>query len=129
MHSEILEFQGFNIKVLVMLLALLSAQHVQRLHLLRVGCVVKVALSFKFLIVEVIKQSRPGSKFLVLEFRAYPVGRLLCLVVAVLKEFLARRKFMGIIEKRLLESYRKPDRQWQCLPSVGGLKQYFWPLG
>ena len=113
-----------------MLLALLSAQRVQRLHLLRVGCVVKVVLGFMFGIVEVIKQSRPGSNSLVLECRAYPVDRSLCLV-AFLKEFLARRKFIGIIEKRLLvvsysratihepcDSQRLCITQLLCHPSV-----------
>ena len=90
-------------------LSLLLAQRVQRLHLLRVDCVLKVALGFKFEIVGVIKQSRPGFKSLVLEFTAYCVNRSLC-IVAVLKEFLARRKFMDIIEKRLLVSYREPYR-------------------
>ena len=93
----------------IRLLSLLLAQRVQRLYLLRVDCVVKVALGFKFEIVGVIKQSRPGFKSLVLEFTAYCVNRSLC-IVAVLKEFLARRKFMDIIEKRLLVSYREPYR-------------------
>ena len=70
---------------------------------------VKVVLGFNFETAEVIKQSRPGSKSPVLKFTAYPVDRSLCKVI-VLMEFLARRKLMGITEKRLLVSYRKSYR-------------------
>ena len=50
--SEVPKFQVLLTLKLVMLLALLSAQHVQTLHLLSVDCMVKDSFSYNFEIAE-----------------------------------------------------------------------------
>jgi integrase len=93
---------------LAMLMALVTVQRVQTLHLLDVRFMKKSMFGFTFSLQEVIKQSRPGKAPPVIELRAYPRDRRLC-IVTVLKEYLERRRVK--VKKdtyKLFVTYRKP---------------------
>ena len=57
---------------LVMLIALVSAQRGQCLHMLDIGCVKEVSNRFEFLLMEHVKQSRPGYRAPSVILQAYP---------------------------------------------------------
>lgn len=101
-----LDFKQLTFK-LVMLMALVSVQRAQTLHLLKISNMKKSRNGYTFLVVDVIKQSRPGYKPPVLELKAYPPDRRLC-VYTVLKEFLFRREGKGISSDNLFISYQRP---------------------
>jgi hypothetical protein len=103
-----LSFKDLTLK-LVMLIAIISAQRAQTLHLLEVVNMVKRSTAFIFSIVETVKQSRPGSRLPVLELKAFPSDRRLC-VYTVLKEYLFRRRVKVFKVDKLLISYQKPHR-------------------
>lgn len=94
---------------LVMLMALVSAQRAQTLHLLDTDFMKLSEFSVSFSIKEVVKNSRPGKSLPVLVFRHYPCDRRLC-VLTVLKEYNKRRKVKVITNKisKLFISYRAP---------------------
>lgn len=98
-----LSFKDVTLK-LVMLMALISAQRVQTLHLLKLKYMSKTRNAFTFLIVDVLKQSRPGYRPPVLEFKAFPPDRRLC-TYTVMKEYLLRRKYKKCTETKVLVSY------------------------
>ena len=98
-----LSFKDLTLK-LVMLMALLSAQRAQTLHLLKMKYMSKSRNAFVFLIVDVVKQGRPGYKPPVMEFKAFPPDRRLC-IYTVMKEYLLRRKYKLCTEVNLLVSH------------------------
>ena len=65
---------------LVMLIALVSAQRGQSLHILDIGpgCMKEVPDGYEFLLSAHIKQSRPGYKAPTVVLRAYPANPSLC---------------------------------------------------
>ena len=86
-----------------MLMALISAQRVQTLHLLSISLMKKLGDRFIFSFASTLKTSRPGIKLPVLEFKSYPVDRKLC-IYTVLKEYLSRRKVKGVKSDKLFVS-------------------------
>jgi len=68
---------------LVMLIALVSAQRGQSLHILDIGpgCMKEVPDGYEFLLTAHIKQSRPGYKAPTVVLRAYPANPSLCQVI------------------------------------------------
>ena len=89
------------------LLALLSAQRCQTLHLLRIDNMKIKANSVVFSVKELVKQSRPGNTGITLSFKAYPPDRRLC-VQRVLKHYLLCTKKLRKDSKQLFISFRKP---------------------
>ena len=90
---------------LVMLVALITAQRVQTVHMLDIKMMVKDYNGYSFVFDKVIKTSRQGQKLPVLVLKAYPKDRRLC-VVTVLKEYLKRRLLkVQSSETKLLVSY------------------------
>ena len=57
---------------LVMLVALVSAQRGQSLHMLDISCMKEVPEGFEFLLTEHVKQSRPGYRAPSVVLKAYP---------------------------------------------------------
>lgn len=74
---EKLDLKSLTLK-LVMLIALVSAQRGQCLHLLDLGCMKKVTNGFEFLFMEHVKQSRPGYRAPSVLLQAYPADLSLC---------------------------------------------------
>ncbi len=92
---------------LTMLLALLSGQRCQSLHLLDVRNMTLSFSAVSFQIGDVVKQTRPGKHTNELAFKGYAPDRRLC-VVTVLKEYLRRTLDTRGTTKQLLLTYRKP---------------------
>jgi hypothetical protein len=93
---------------LAMLMALVTVQRVQTLHLLDLRYMSKSMFGYTFTLSKVIKQSRPGKSPPVIELRAYPRDRRLC-VVTVLREYLKRREVKAPKkENKLFVTYVKP---------------------
>jgi hypothetical protein len=99
-----LSFKDLTLKV-VMLMALISAQRAQTLHLLKMKYLSKHRNAFVFLLVDVVKQSRPGYKPPVLELKSFPPDRRLC-IYTVLKEYLFRKTCKKCTSPKLLVSYQ-----------------------
>ena len=97
---------------LVMLIALVSAQRGQSLHILDIGpgCMKEVPDGYKFLPTAHIKQSRPGYKAPTVVLRAYPANPSLC-VCTCLKEYLKRTKPLRGTETKLFVSFTKPHKR------------------
>ena len=81
---------------LVMLIALVSAQRGQSLHILDIGtgCMKEIPDGYEFLLPAHIKQSRPGYKVPTVVLRAYPANSSLC-VCTCLKEYLRGQSLSG----------------------------------
>jgi len=95
---------------LVMLMALITAHRAQTLHLLDLNMLRKSSSGYTFTFDKVIKTSRPGQSLPVLEFKAYPKDRRLC-IVTVLKEYLKRRSIVNIGgSKKLFLSFVAPHK-------------------
>lgn len=92
---------------LCMLIALLSAQRCQTLHLLRTDNMKIKANSVIFIIKDLLKQSKPGKTGLTLNLKAYPPDRRLC-ICRVLKHYLLCTKHLRKNSKQLFISYCKP---------------------
>ena len=97
---------------LVMLIALVSAQRGQSLHILDIGpgCMKEVRDGYEFLLTAHIKQSMPGYKAPTVVLRAYPANTSLC-VCACLKEYLKRTKPLRSTETNLFVSFTKPYKR------------------
>ena len=93
---------------LTMLLALVTAQKGQSLLFLNVDSMIASDSSIVFRLQEDVKQSKPGSKGIVIELKSFTDPRL-C-VVTTLKEYLTRTKFARETRScsQLLLSYVKP---------------------
>jgi hypothetical protein len=92
---------------LTMLLALLSAQRTQTLHLLRIDQMTLLPSKVIFNIIGLLKQSRPGNTGLRIELDAYPTDTRLC-IVTYLSHYLKATAPLRGLEKQLLISFRKP---------------------
>ena len=94
---------------LVMLIALVSAQRTQSIHLLDLHFMKLSTDAVEFVIPGRIKQSRPGYKVQPVLLKAYPIDRHLC-VVTHLNEYIERTKSLRSVESRLFISYVKPHK-------------------
>ena len=103
---EILSLADLTLK-LVMLVALVTAQRTQCLHLMDLGHVKRDDHGFQFAIVDAIKTTRGGTKQPVLMLRRYPTDPRLCVVVT-LDEYLARTEPLRGAHTRLFLSTQKP---------------------
>ena len=94
---------------LLMLIALVSAQRGQSLHIIDIGpgCMKEVPDGYEFLLTFHIKQSRSGYKAPTVVLRAYPSNPSLC-VCTCLKEYLDRTKPLRGTETKLFVSFTKP---------------------
>ena len=95
---------------LVVLIALLSGQRIQSIHLLDTRNMSKSKSGYKFRIGDLVKTSRPGNHVAEICFPAYPPDRRLC-VVTVLNEYLERTRDIRQGQTSLLISYRKPHKR------------------
>ena len=97
---------------LTMLIALVSAQRGQSLHMLDTQFMKEGDTFFEFALPEHIKQSRPEYKMPSVLLQAYPVDQSLC-VFTHMKEYLQRTKSLRGSETELLLSHVKPHhRAW-----------------
>ena len=98
---------------LVMLIALVSAQRGQSLHILDIGpgCMKEVPDGYEFLLTAHIKQSRPGYKAPTVVLRPYPDNPSLCVHGTCLKEYLKRKKPLRGTETKLFVSFTKPYKR------------------
>ena len=92
---------------LVMLVALVSAQRGQSLHMLDIQFMKDGDTFFEFALPEHIKQSRPGYKVPSVLLQAYPADQSLC-VFTHMKEYLQRTKLLRANKTILFLSHAKP---------------------
>ena len=92
---------------LVMLVALVSGQRMQSIHLLDLQLMKTGTDMVEFAFPTHIKQSRPGYKTPSLQLKAYPADPGLC-VVTHLREYLVRTQELRGSESKLLISYVRP---------------------
>ena len=97
------------LKGLTMLIALVSAQCRQSIHLLSIDNMVETNGLVVFTITEHIKQSRPGYTPPLVKLQAFPEHPDLC-VVSTLKEYLHRTVSLRGEPKQLLLSHAKPHK-------------------
>ena len=95
---------------LAMLIALVSAQRGQSLHMLDIQFMKEGDSFFEFALPEHIKQSRPGYKEPSVLLQAYPADQPLC-VFTHLKEYLKRTKLLRGTETKLFLSHAKPHHR------------------
>ena len=87
--SEIFIFQVVNFQTSDVISIVVSTKGSDNAHF-KIESYEKTGMRVTFHLDKVLKHSRPGVKLLMLEFKAYPVDRSLC-VVFILKEYLSRR--------------------------------------
>ena len=102
-----------------MLIALVSAQRGQSLHILDIQCMKEAFNQFEFLLTEHIKQSRPGYKAPSVVLKAYPADSSLC-VCKHLKEYLKRTKPLRVHEPNFLLASLNLTNKFQRKLSPGG---------
>ena len=85
---EKLDLKSLTLKLL-MLIALVSAQRGQSIHMLDTACMKVTESSYEFSLPEHVKQSRPSFKTPSVILMAYPVNKALC-VYSHLTEYLRR---------------------------------------
>jgi len=95
---------------LAMLIAFVSAQKRQSLHMLDIQFMKEGDTFFEFALPKHIKQSRPGYKVPSVLLQAYPADQSLC-VFTHLKEYLQRTKLLRGTETKLLLSHAKPHHR------------------
>lgn len=105
-----------------MLMALVSAQRVQSLQKLRLDRMLTSASGITFFVHDPIKQSRPGTSGLKLQFIAYPLDPKLC-VVAHLQQYIKVTKGLRGSELALLVSHKKPHKRVSAQTISRWLKQ------
>ncbi|XP_046340897.2 uncharacterized protein LOC125383559 [Haliotis rufescens] len=93
----------------VTLIALLSGQRLQTVHLLDVRDISLFSSCCKFRVGSLIKQSRPGSHQAEITLPAYTPNSSLC-IVRVLQEYLVRTAPMRNGENQLFISYTQPHK-------------------
>lgn len=104
-----LDLKALTLKM-VMLVALVSAQRGQSLHMLDINCMKEVPNGFEFVLPEHVKQSRPGYKVPSIMLHAYPVNQSLC-VFTHMKEYLKKTESLRGTESKLLISFIKPHKR------------------
>lgn len=95
---------------LCLLLALISAQRAQTLHLLKLDNIKLKQNSVTFTVDELLKQSRPGQHGCSFSFKAYPPDRRLC-VVHYLKAYIKRTQVIRGQVHSLFISHTKPHKE------------------
>ena len=95
---------------LAMLIALVSAQRGQSLHMLDIQFMKERDSFFEFALPEHIKQSRPGYKVPSVLLQAFPADQSLC-VFTHLKDYLQRTKCLRGTETKLFISHAKPHHR------------------
>ena len=98
---------------LVMLVALVSAQRGQSLHMLDIQFMKEGDTFFEFALPEHIKQSHPEYKVPSVLLQAYLADQSLC-VFTHLKQYLQRTKLLRDNETRLFLSHAKPHHRASC---------------
>ena len=93
---------------LVMLMALVTAQRAQTLHLLSLDNMSVGKSSYTFLLGDLIKQSKPTGKKIVIKLLPYTIDKTLC-VVKTLQEYLERTEMIRK-DKKLFISFVKPHK-------------------
>ena len=91
-----------------MLLALLSGQRCQTLHLIKISNLTVTQNSVKIRITELLKQSRPGHHLQEIKIKAYAPDRRIC-IVTVLQEYIKRTATLRRNDY-LLVSYAPPHK-------------------
>lgn len=107
--AENLNLKQLTLK-LTMLIALVSAQRGQSLHLLDLDFMKEGDSMVECLLPEHIKQSRPGYTPPTILLKAYPPDASLC-VYKHMKEYITRTKSLRGAEKKLLISHTKPHHR------------------
>ena len=104
--AKTLSLRDLTLKV-SMLLALISAQRAQSLHLLNLDNMRVKDSAITFTFSDHLKQNTPGRSPYTLRLPAYPPDRRLC-IVTYLKQYIQRTSAVRGSERYLLISYRKP---------------------
>ncbi len=105
-HVTTLRLRDLTLK-LCMLIALVSAQRCQTLHLLRIDNMKVTSNSIVFVIRDLVKQSKPGNTGFTLVLKEYPPEKSLC-VCHALKQYLLLTESCRGDTKQLFISHRKP---------------------
>ena len=106
---EKLDLKSLTLKLL-MLIALVSAQRGQRIHMPDTACMKVTESSYEFSLPEHVKQSRPSLKTPSVILKAYPVNKALC-VYSHLTEYLRRPQSLRGAETKLFRSFVKPHKR------------------
>ena len=106
---EKLDLKSLTLKLL-MLIALVSAQRGQSIHMLDTACMKVTESSYEFSLPEHVKQSRPSFKTPSVILKAYPVNKALC-VYSHLTEYLRRTQSPRGAETKLFISFVKPHKR------------------
>jgi hypothetical protein len=104
-----LDLKSLTLKLL-MLIALVSAQRGQSLHMLDISFMKVAETSYEFALPDHVKQSRPGYNTPSVVLKAYPHDMALS-VVYHLKEYLKRTNSLRKNETRLFISYVRPHKR------------------
>jgi len=94
---------------LVTLIALVTAQRVQTIHLLDINKMYVSENSYDFVIADNVKQSRIGCSNPIISLKAYAPCKSLC-VHHTLTEYLRRTENLRLNESKLFISFNKPHR-------------------
>ena len=92
-----------------MLMAILSGQRFQTIQALTTRDMTVSKSKVVFIVNDLLKTTKPGSKCTRLEFLSFDKDRRIC-VVRYLSEYLSRTKDMRHDHQKLLVSYQKPSR-------------------
>ena len=92
----------------IMLVALVTVQRGQSLHMLDIQFMTEFADRFEFVLPEHVKQTRPGYEPPSIMLKAYPADQSLC-VFTHMKEYLQRKKPLCGSEMRLFLTLVKPS--------------------
>lgn len=107
---EDLDLKSLTLKLL-MLIARVSAQRGQSMHMLDIGCMKVTDSSYEFSLPEHVKQSRPSFKTTPsILLKEYPTDKALC-VYSHLTECLKRMQSLRETETKLFISFVKPHRR------------------
>lgn len=104
-----LDLKSLTLKLL-MLIALVSAQRGQSLHILDISYMKATESTYEFTLPEHVKQSRPGFKTPSVFLKAYPMDKTLC-VFEHLREYLKRTQSLRGAETKLFISFVKPHKR------------------
>ena len=105
---EKLDLKTLTLKV-TMLVALVSAQRSQTLHMLNINFMKDTSSCFEFVLPAHIKQSRPGYQPPSVTLHAYPHDKSLC-VYSYLTEYLKRTQSLRGKETQLFLSFTRPHK-------------------
>lgn len=107
--AQKIDLKKLTIKLITLIL-LVSGQRIQTLPLLHLGNMTVSKSSFRFRLVGLLKQSRPGYANPDISLTAYAPDRRIC-VYTYLQEYLERTKLLRCQESQLILTYKKPHRK------------------